>query len=339
MRSGKFNLFYLAVLVAGAGLFLLLSDPPGDGLSLYGFAESIETEVNYNYPVEVTEILVRAGEPVDSGQALLRLVRRNPKVGLADQPYRIDELRAEEAAWRDQREQSLRRLETEEAAELATLDEQVAELESEINYRRTAAGQLSSVTITEGDHQPLLTQLENLRNERERVETGYDQRETSIRSELRFGQTPYRERIRRIEAEAEFERTNLEQEIILTAPARGFIGGINCREGEFKSAYATLVTFYEPHSELVKGYLHEDQAVTVTNGDRFLAVSLQDESLSYEGEVIGLGSRIVEIPERLRRFPEIKSYGREVTVAIPLDNRFLQKEKVGLRYLRKAAKR
>ncbi len=306
---------------------------------MYGFAESIETEVNYNYPVEVTEILVRAGEPVDSGQALLRLVRRNPEAGLADQPYRIDELQAEEAAWRDQREQALHRMKTEETAELAKIDEQLAEVESEIDYRRTAAGQLTSITLAEGDYQPLIDRRNSLHNERERITAGYVQRVGAIRSELRYGQAPYRERIRRIEAEAEYERANLEQEIVLTAPARGYIGGLNCREGEFKSAFATLVTFYEPHSELVKGYVHEDQAVTVNNGDRFRAISLQDESLYYEGKVIGLGSRIVEIPERLRRFPEVKSYGREVTVAIPVDNRFLQKEKVGLRYLGKAAKR
>ena len=333
------NAFYLAILAAGLGLYFLLTDPPGDGVSLYGFAESVEMELNYNYPVEVTEILVRSGEPVDSGQVLLRLVRRNPKAELADHAYRIDELEAERTAWEADRRQALQRLDGEEGAQLAVLDERIAELESDIAYRRTAAGQLESVSLPESDYQPLLDRLQNLRNERDRTREDYRQRRAAIDSELRFGRSPYQERIRRIEAEAEYDRLNLEQEILLRAPARGLIGGVNCRAGEFKSAYATLLTFYEPHGELVKGYLHEDQAVTVNVGDRFEATRLQDASVSYTGEVIGLGSRIVEIPERLRRFPEIKSYGREVVVAVPLENRFLQKEKVGLRLVGKAAKR
>jgi hypothetical protein len=49
--------------------------------------------------------------------------------------------------------------------------------------------------------------------------------------------------------------------------------------------------------------------------------------------VIGMGHRIVEIPERLRKIPEIKTYGREVLIQIPSDNKFLQKEKVVLTFI------
>ncbi|HRW74331.1 MAG TPA: hypothetical protein P5563_00425 [Saprospiraceae bacterium] len=52
--------------------------------------------------------------------------------------------------------------------------------------------------------------------------------------------------------------------------------------------------------------------------------------LSCRGQVVALGTRVVEIPERLRKMPEIKTYGREILVAIPPANEFLQKEKVQL---------
>jgi hypothetical protein len=51
-----------------------------------------------------------------------------------------------------------------------------------------------------------------------------------------------------------------------------------------------------------------------------------------------LGSRIVEIPERLRKNPDLKTYGREVLIAIPPSNLFLQKEKVILNLLKKTSR-
>ena len=56
--------------------------------------------------------------------------------------------------------------------------------------------------------------------------------------------------------------------------------------------------------------------------------SIQDYDKTTIGVITGLGARIVEIPERLRRVPTSKLYGREVVLAISSDNTFLQGEKV-----------
>jgi len=92
-----------------------------------------------------------------------------------------------------------------------------------------------------------------------------------------------------------------------------------------------LLTFYKPHSNIVRGYVHEDQTAVVGIGDVLEVYSLKREDAVYSGKVIGLGSRIVEIPTRLRKLPDFKTYGREVVVEISTDNVFLQKEKVGIR--------
>jgi hypothetical protein len=63
-------------------------------------------------------------------------------------------------------------------------------------------------------------------------------------------------------------------------------------------------------------------------GDPFLIRSAVDPTQTCEGVVTGLGSRVVEIPGRLRKIPEVKIYGREVVVSIPAENPFIQREKV-----------
>ena len=111
----------------------------------------------------------------------------------------------------------------------------------------------------------------------------------------------------------------------------GIIGTISCKEAEHVSSYSTLMTFYEPHSGLIHGYVHEDLTLQVQMGDRFEIGSLKNENIRYEGKVVGLGSRIVEIPTRLRKIPEVKTYGREVQLEITQENSFLQKEKVSIK--------
>jgi multidrug resistance efflux pump len=326
------NPFYLSVVIGAGLLFWLLRTPPGDELALYGFAESSETEINYNFPVAVQEILVRPGQPVDSGEVLLRLIRRTPETKLADEGYRIDELRAEETAWREERRQRLKVVDTEYSTRRQEIEQRIEALTEDQRFQETLPD-LTTIEVPEGDYRPLETRLERLRSDLDRLEREYTAEREVLTTELAYGSTPYRERIRRLEAEADFDAARREQAVELTAPAAGLIGSINCREGEFKGAYANLITFYEPHSDLIKGYLHEGLEVSVDTGDRFEAVGLNDETVRYTGTVIGLGSRIVEIPERLRKFPSVKSYGREVTISIPPDNVFLQKEKVGLHYL------
>ena len=90
------------------------------------------------------------------------------------------------------------------------------------------------------------------------------------------------------------------------------------------------MTFYEPHPSLIKGYLNENLILEVHEGDLFSVSSLKNESIKYDAEVIGLGSRIVEIPSRMRKRPELKTYGREVLLGVSKNNDFLQGEKVSI---------
>ena len=154
-----------------------------------------------------------------------------------------------------------------------------------------------------------------------------------LEEEILLGQNPYREQIKRYIAERDFDESQQIQFIVVTAPTNGLVGNISCKEAEHISPYTTLLTFYEPHSGIVKGYVHEDLTLEVEIGQQFKVSSLKDKSRYYPGTVIGLGSRIVEIPARLRKVEALKAYGREVLIEISKDNSFLQKEKVGIKFM------
>ena len=67
-------------------------------------------------------------------------------------------------------------------------------------------------------------------------------------------------------------------------------------------------------------------SLSVNIGDSVQVVSVMHPNHMAKGIITGLGHRIVEIPERLRKIPEYKTYGLEVYIGLDAKNIFLQKE-------------
>jgi len=136
--------------------------------------------------------------------------------------------------------------------------------------------------------------------------------------------------INRLNYEKTIKEENQKIEISLTAPKDGLIGNVYCEEQEHFSSYKTMLSLYEPNPSIIKGFIQEDFITQVVLNDSISIRSSKDNNIKYGGKVIGLGSRIVEIPSRLRKRPDIKTFGREIIVSIPKENEFLQKEKAVL---------
>jgi multidrug resistance efflux pump len=329
----RFNPFYLVVVLLGLSLVFLFRPPTDEDLNFFGFAESNETTINYNYPVVIDQLLVRPGQAVREGESLLEVSRRKAKETLTDQTFRIAELRAEESLFRQRKQSELREEDQKSIDDLARIEEDIISLNKELTYKKSLANGLESITATAADYQPIENKIALLTAEKARKLEAADLRKSNLRQELSLGKNPYAAQIRRLEAEMEFEEGQKVLPFVVKAPAAGIVGNIEVREAEHVQSFQTLLSFYEPHSSIVRGFVHEDQTARVALGNQLQVYSLKEEGLTYEGKVVGLGSRIVEIPTRLRKLPDFKTYGREVIVEISPQNIFLQKEKVGVRRL------
>jgi multidrug resistance efflux pump len=144
------------------------------------------------------------------------------------------------------------------------------------------------------------------------------------------GSQPYKAELGRLQNEQKMYEKEQER-LRIYAPSNGLVGSIQCKEGENVSSFTTLISFYEQNPNLVVGYVHESLITGVQIGDSIQVSSTLQPDHTLKGCIMALGHRVVEIPERLRKIPEIKTYGREVLIDIPLNNEFLQKEKVSLR--------
>jgi len=324
------NLFYVSIIVVGVLLFTALRPEFHKELSFYGFAESRATEINYNYPVVVDKILVKPGQAVKKGEILMKLSRRKSKETLEDQSYQIAELKAEEALWEKRKENEIEELKIEQKTELTAIDSKIESTKKELAYKKSLFENLKSIESVNSSYKPLEEEIENFKNQRADINTLYTIKIKGIQEELRLGLSPYREQIKRYIAEKNFDDSQKILPIDVTAPIDGLVGNISCKEAEHIASYSTLLVFYEPHSGIIKGFVHEDLTLEVEINQVFKISSLKDASINYPGKVIGLGSRIVEIPSRLRKIETVKAYGREVLIEISKENSFLQKEKVSI---------
>lgn len=302
-------------------------------VTFYGFAENKETEINFNYSVAVRQIHVSPGQMVVEDEPLLEMYRIRPKETLVDQPFRIKELQAKEQAWTSEKKGDIKLIRTKKRLKLEQIAADIQRLQEEKKLQASLYNDLKSVENQKPNHKVIDAKIVALQKERELNIEAFDQEMANIDNELRVGKSPYQAEIKRLLAEEAFDVANKTIDLQLKAPSDGVIGNIYCKEAEHIPSYKTLISFYEPNPSLVKGFVQEDLILHVALKDSFLIRSTKNPATFCYGVVTGLGSRIVEIPERLRKVPDYKTYGREILVSIPKQNDFLQKEKVILEFV------
>ena len=326
----KVNLYYIAILLVALGLIWLLTPESQADSSFYGFADNLETEINFHFPVLVEEILVKSGEEVDEGTPMIRLRRTQSKESPQLQSFETAKMQQEWQLWKQKKQAEIDAIRMEQSLTGDKLDREIAQTEREMKSVQKLGDTISWLRDMDATVS-LREEREKLLEEKSMKMKAYDQQVAAIENELLLGTAPFRTALESIRAQSAFEARLDSQFVEIKAPVRGVIGDLQCRENEHIPAFKTLLTFYEPHPTIVRGFIHEDLHMEVQLNDVFLVSSLKLPDVVYPGKVIGMGSRIVEIPTRLRKFPQVKTYGREITLEIPSDNIFLQKEKVGLR--------
>ncbi|HHM21968.1 MAG TPA: hypothetical protein ENJ20_08080 [Bacteroidetes bacterium] len=330
----KINLIYLALIPVLFGIFYINWNYARHSVVFYGFAENKETEINHEFPVQVNRIYVTPGQFVKKGDLLMEVAHSKFDIKMNDLSHDIEAMRLQARERRADLLRSIRQLEAERKIKTAEVDLRMEKLKAEIQLNTSLLKDLKSIRPKNDSIAPSPNEvkLATLEREKEMIGHSYNLQIQLLKDELATVGGAKEVMAEKMEKEKNFYRKEQEK-LAIRAPKDGLIGNIHCLEGENKPSFSTLITFYEKNPTLVKGYVHENLIVHVAQGDTLeVSSSLHPEHRAY-GIVVGLGSRIVEIPERLRKIPEIKVYGREVLIQIPPENPFLQKEKVVLNFL------
>lgn len=276
--------------VALALMFMTLQWRGGVGgvTSFYGVVDTAETVVSAELPVEIVRLHVTPGQMVNAGDPLVDLTSGELERNIAELRHGLNEARVARLA--EDRE----------------IQAQVAEYEAQYKLNRSLLIQVRGERDVDASEEesPLGAAIQGLKALLDREELSSVDMEAYLALLLR-------------------ER----EKLTVVASGPGLIGTVHRRVGEKVKAFEPVLTLYTGAPETVRGYIHESAHSAIRNGQKVRIRSLA-APYEREGEVVGIGHRIVEYPVRLRKRADIQMWGREVIIRIPDSNAFLLGEKV-----------
>ncbi len=323
------NPLYIIALAFTVFLFIYKSQLNADQNQFFGFAENLEMEVNLDFPVQVNGILVQEGDSVSAAFPLLDLTQLTLSKEINDEQFKIVELDARYKTNKNIIQNEINLVNAKYQENLNEINSKIESLENEIELHEAMKEGLKSLALEEEDAKikALRAEIDILTKSRVDLERINQTLISGLNQKIRDEFTNLEASISRHNSDVAFNEKKLNK-LSLQAPSKALVGNVHVKEGEYVDAFETMITLYEPNPTQVKGFVHEGMQISVEIGDEFTIRSTQDSNKEITGKITGLGARIVEIPERLRRVPTLKMYGREVVLAISPENNFLQGEKV-----------
>ena len=327
----KFNLIYFVAIMICILLLYSLFFKADNSVTFYGFAENKETEISMDNAIEVEEIFVTVGQKVEKGDSLLNVVSATLPLKISDTEYKIEELETKYNLWKSGLDWKISQYKIELNENTGKIQSQIDQLNAELENNKKLSKTIKSIDSDPNTNyeivNPTLIKLEALNEALNHTKGIINTQINNLKSKRFADNNPLLSEIRALEVQLTHYQERKKEEVII-APTNGLIGNVHCKEGEKISSFGALISFYEESPTLVLGYIHEELILKIKINDSIGIFSSSRPDIQNKGIVKTLGSRIVEIPPRLRKIKELKTFGREIIIEIPPENPFLQKEKV-----------
>jgi len=326
----RYNSLYIVGFLMVCLLLYMANTIQSESAFFYGFAENKQTEISHDRDVKVTKIHVKNGQEVKTGDLLLEV--EDQEIGLKMQNLEIEKesIEVNNSSKITEIKNRISQIQSEKLAAIIEIKSDIKELETEIEVNKSLYEGLKTIQQSDKEYKsPDLIKLDFLKESLKNTEMTMKRLVDEQKNMLRDLSKPAALKSKSISARLDHFKMK-EGNLAIHAPFDGLVGTISCKEGENISSFSSLLDLYKHNPTQVKGFVHESMLLEVAVGDKLEVASTLHPDIKIVGEVIGLGSRIVEIPERLRKMADFKTYGREVVIEIPSNNRFLQKEKVML---------
>lgn len=326
------KLLYLVWFLA-IGVVAVILNYRTNSFQFYGIADTREIIINTERAVEVKNIQVVSGQEIKKGNLLIELDRPELTMEINTLSHELEELRATHRVNTEGLRSQADALKAEKAAKISEIDYHIKQLKAQYAINQELTAELRSIDrSTEKRSSPALkspleVEIESLEKARALEINPLQINITRIEQELISSEKPFKAQEERLEQELHL-RLEEKNNLYLFAPVSGLIGSVNIKRGERIAPFTPLLTLHPKSPSYVRGYIHEQVYHRVLRDQKVTIVSLTDEDKEAIGEVIGVGSRIVEFPVRLRKRPDVQVWGREAEIEVPEDNTFLLGEKV-----------
>jgi len=329
----RIKLLYILWFGCVVALVMVSRDNGTDGATFFGIAETREIVVNAEKAVEVRRIPVVPGQLIHAGQLLVALDRPELTHRINEITNQIDKLKAQQLVNAADIQARINEMEAQQKATVADLEYKIAQLNNKQQINKGLTANLRSIQQDpdakpqKGMKSPLQAQAESLKKELELGKHLAQLKINTLKETLNSSKAAGSIQLKGLEEELNLLHAE-KKDLLKHSPITGVIGSVNFKEGEKVSPFDPILTVHSRSPAYVEGYIHENVYSRISVKDKVRVVSMANKSAATIGEVVGVGSRIVEYPLRLRKRPDIQMWGREVQILIPPENQFLLGEKL-----------
>jgi len=303
-----------------------------ESTSFFGITETREIVISSENSVEVKRINVVEGQSISQGQLLVELISPDLTIKINQISHQLDELKAQKGVNKNEIISKISQLRAENEATISEINNQIRQLENQYNINKALTSELKSIPNLERTDDlrasnPILIEIENLKQELALKINPINIQIDLLQGVLDASESPIEIQVERLEKELdllEMEKDNL----TIYAQISGIIGSVNYKSGEKVAPHNPILTLHTKNPSLIKGYIYEDVYTQISVGMKVKVTSMTDSKTKLTGTVVGVGSRIVEYPVRLRKHPVLQQWGREIIIKIPSINPLILGEKV-----------
>ncbi|MBN1759985.1 MAG: biotin/lipoyl-binding protein [Chitinispirillaceae bacterium] len=301
--------------------------------TFYGIADTKETIINADASVEIRKLPVVQGQTVAIGDTLVVLDRPELELKISEISHMLNEYKARKTYETVTSRSEVRQIQAEQVERINEINAKIRELEAQYEMNRKLVAELRSLKKEQETEQsdssmnPILAQIKSLRHLLESARNPSQIQIERINKQLSTTDNPIEAQVQRLTEELQLLE-KARKNLVICAQMNGMIGTVKFKEGENVSPFDTILTLHAAAPSYVKGYIHENVYSRVAVDDTVRVTSFSDEKNAITGKIVGVGSRIVDYPERLRKRQDIPIWGREVIIRLPEENALLLGEKV-----------
>lgn len=334
MNKRKINGFYLFVLLLFAGMFYLnLQYFRGSRSTNVGITHAGEYKISSEKAGAVKEIYVIPGQEVKAGDLLVEMENSGLEI-------QIDKLKNEIAALIKEKEEKstlvvskIAYLRAEGGINKKSFESEIAQITSELELNRRLTEEFTNSqgeNITEKSIQdPQDIKIGSLQEIKKLNTQAVNLRIEDLKNDHSSQMLTLSNAIALKERELQLMEHE-KQKMNKSATTDGIVEGVYVRKGEDVQAFVPLISLNPKSPNSVIGYIMGPKARELKVGQKVVVSAINNQTLTAEGEVIGLGA-INELPEILQKSTAVKAFGREVFIKISPGNYFATGEKVLIR--------
>jgi len=321
---------YLFAIVWGFVVLLLLAVSfvfKDERTAVVAQVEPERMSVSFHKPVRILNIHVLPGQKVKKGDKMIEVERPDLQLDLDRSLNQLGSLNVELQNLDDRLRSDLRFLDLERLRETEIIKGKILRLRSELAISEDLFNDFASLNATSGRSTAdslAIIDLELLDQSLKGVEEYHKAEKLRLQNVYEESKRSLSERIILQEKEISLLRSE-EIELVQLAPFDGTIGNVYVEKDEVIDAFVNILSVYEENPSIIKAFMDEQQSYQIQLGQNVVVESANRE-YSEMGEVIEIGSRIIQYPTRLSGVTPM--YGQEIFVRIPASNQFLNGERV-----------